>query len=73
MPFVRLTEVFRQAATSRIVRCAHQINQGQFPSSPRRGEMSDFYMVSVEEPEAIAQTVVDLVKQRLPGKFGLDP
>jgi exodeoxyribonuclease V alpha subunit len=73
VPVVRLTEVFRQAAASRIVRNAHQINQGMFPSLPAAGETSDFYMLQVEEPEAIAQTVVDLVKTRLPGKFGVDP
>ncbi|SOE70207.1 exodeoxyribonuclease V alpha subunit [Burkholderia sp. D7] len=73
VPVVRLTEVFRQAATSRIVRSAHQINQGLFPSLPEKGEESDFYFVSADEPEAIAQTVVDLVKTRLPRKFQLDP
>lgn len=73
VPVVRLTEVFRQAATSRIVRSAHQINQGLFPSLPEKGEESDFYFVRAEEPEAIAQTVVDLVKTRLPRKFQLDP
>jgi len=73
VPVIRLTEVFRQAATSRIVRSAHQINQGLFPTLPASGEASDFYMVPVEEPEAIAQTVVDLVKTRLPRKFRVDP
>ncbi|KJK17315.1 recombinase RecD [Burkholderiaceae bacterium 16] len=73
VPVVRLTEVFRQAATSRIVRSAHQINQGLFPSLPEKGEESDFYFVPADEPEAIAQTVVDLVKTRLPRKFHLDP
>ena len=73
MPFIRLTEVYRQAAASRIVRGAHQINQGMFPSLPAAGEASDFYMLSIEEPEAMAQTVVDLVKTRLPGRFGVDP
>jgi len=65
--------VFRQAATSHIVRSAHQINQGVFPSLPARGEVSDFYLVPAEEPETIAQTVVELVKTRLPKKFGVDP
>ncbi|WP_246530528.1 MULTISPECIES: SF1B family DNA helicase RecD2 [Paraburkholderia] len=73
VPVVRLTEVFRQAATSRIVRSAHQINQGLFPSLPEKGEESDFYFVPADEPEAIAQTIVDLVKIRLPRKFQLDP
>jgi len=70
---IRLTEVFRQAATSRIVRSAHQINQGVFPSLPNRGETSDFYLVAAEEPDVIAQTVVDLVQTRLPRKFNVDP
>jgi exodeoxyribonuclease V alpha subunit len=73
VPVIRLTEVFRQAATSRIVRSAHQVNQGMFPSLPAKGEVSDFYLVPAEEPEAIVQTVVELVKTRLPAKFGLDP
>jgi exodeoxyribonuclease V alpha subunit len=73
VPVIRLTEVFRQAATSRIVRSAHQINQGVFPSLPNRGEISDFYLVAAEEPDVIAQTVVDLVQTRLPRKFNVDP
>ena len=73
VPIIRLTEVFRQAATSRIVRAAHQINEGVFPSLPTSGDVSDFYMSFVEEPEAIAQSVVELVKTRLPARFGVDP
>ena len=72
VPVIRLTEVFRQAATSRIIRAAHQINLGVFPSLPAKGENSDFYMVAAEEPDEIAQTVVDLVKTRLPARFGID-
>jgi exodeoxyribonuclease V alpha subunit len=73
LPVVRLTEVFRQASTSRIVTGAHQINRGNMPTFPARGEASDFYLVEQEEPEAIAQTIVDLVQTRLPRKFGIDP
>jgi exodeoxyribonuclease V alpha subunit len=73
VPVVRLTEVFRQAASSRIVRSAHQINHGVFPSLPARGEDSDFYLVTAEGPDVIAQTVVDLVRTRLPRKFHVDP
>ena len=73
VPVIRLTEVFRQAASSRIVRSAHQINRGVFPSLPSKGEASDFYLVAAEEPEVIAQTVVDLVQTRLPRKFHVDP
>jgi exodeoxyribonuclease V alpha subunit len=73
VPVIRLTEVFRQAASSRIVRSAHQINQGVFPSLPVKGEASDFYLVAAEEADAIAQIVVDLVQTRLPRKFNVDP
>ncbi len=70
---IRLTEVFRQAATSFIIRGAHQINQGQFPTFPEKGEASDFYFVAVDEPEAIVQAVINLVNTRLPKRFGCDP
>ena len=73
VPVIRLMEVFRQAASSRIVRSAHQINQGLMPSLAEKGETSDFYFIEAEEPETIAQTVVDLVQTRLPTKFNLDP
>ena len=73
VPVVRLSEVFRQAASSRIITAAHQINRGHLPTLPARGEVSDFYMIEVEEPEDIARTIVDLVNTRLPDKFGIDP
>ena len=73
VPVIRLTEVFRQAASSNIVRAAHQINQGVYPRLAEKGEASDFYFIPADEPEAIAQTVVDLVQTRLPRKFGVDP
>ncbi len=59
-------------ASSRIVRAARQINEGAFPSLPVRREESDFYFIPAEEPEAIADTIVDLVKTRLPKKFAVD-
>src|SRR5215213_4964735 len=51
IPVARLTEVFRQAAESRIVVNAHRINTGQMPEPPQAGEASDFYMVEIAEPE----------------------
>ncbi len=72
IPVMRLTEIFRQAASSRIIRSAHEINLGQYPSLAKKGEDSDFYFLSQEEPETIVSTIVDLVKTRLPKKYGLD-
>jgi exodeoxyribonuclease V alpha subunit len=69
---VRLTEVFRQAAQSRIITSAHRINQGSIPdlSSPRTD--SDFYFVQADDPETAVLRVIELVKTRIPSRFGLD-
>lgn len=73
VPVVRLTEVFRQAAHSRIITNAHRINEGQMPEFAAKGGDSDFFFVDREEPERIADTLIDMVKNRMPGKFRLDP
>ena len=68
----RLTEVFRQAAESRIVVNAHRINRGEMPEWPRQGENSDFFFVEAKEPEEGAAKVVEIVRDRIPRRFGLD-
>ena len=73
VPVVRLTEVFRQVANSRIITNAHRINQGLLPELPAKDSERDFYFVEREEPKRIADTLLDLVKSRIPGKFQLDP
>jgi exodeoxyribonuclease V alpha subunit len=73
VPVARLTEVFRQAAGSRIITNAHRINQGLLPELPARDPDQDFYFVEREEPERIADTLLELVKRRIPNKFKLDP
>jgi exodeoxyribonuclease V alpha subunit len=70
---VRLTEVFRQAAQSRIIMSAHRINQGSIPDLSPPSTESDFYFVQADEPEAAVPRIVDLVKTRIPRRFGLDP
>ena len=70
---VRLTEVFRQAAHSRIITNAHRINEGQMPELAGQDPASDFHFVEREEPEKIASTLVEMVKRRIPDKFKLDP
>ena len=72
VPVVRLTEVFRQAARSRIVTSAHGINRGVIPDlSPPDGD-SDFYFVQAADPETAAVRIVDRVKTRIPRRFGFD-
>ena len=73
VPVVRLTEVFRQAARSRIVTGAHGINRGAIPDLSRPAGDSDFYFVPADDPETAAARIVELVKARIPKRFGLDP
>jgi exodeoxyribonuclease V alpha subunit len=73
VPVVRLTEVFRQAAQSKIVTSAHQINRGVIPDLSRPEGESDFYFVQADDPESAVPKIVDLVKTRIPQRFGLDP
>jgi exodeoxyribonuclease V alpha subunit len=73
VPVARLTEVFRQAAESRIIVNAHRINRGEMPEWPKRGEDSDFWFVDAKDPEDGAAKVVELVRGRIPRRFGLDP
>jgi exodeoxyribonuclease V alpha subunit len=72
VPTVRLTEIFRQAAASKIIVNAHRINQGQMPE---RSEMvqSDFYFIGADTPEAIHDKLLQVVTERIPKRFGLDP
>jgi exodeoxyribonuclease V alpha subunit len=73
IPVVRLTEVFRQAAQSRIITTAHRINHGLIPDLSPPGIDTDFYFVQAEDPEIAVQRIVELVKIRIPKRFGFDP
>ncbi|MFC1681061.1 ATP-dependent RecD-like DNA helicase, partial [Pseudomonadota bacterium] len=69
----RLTEIFRQAAQSQIVTNAHKINSGHMPNLEvsRNGD-SDFYFVEAHDPEEGVSKIVEIVKNRLPKRFGFD-
>jgi exodeoxyribonuclease V alpha subunit len=73
VPVVRLTEVFRQAARSRIITTAHRINQGLMPDLSSPGTDSDFYFVQADDPATAVTRIVALAKARIPKRFGLDP
>ncbi len=74
VPVVRLTEIFRQAASSRIIVNAHRINEGQMPlKADNPEELSDFYFIPAETPEEITEKLLQVVCQRIPKRFGLDP
>jgi hypothetical protein len=65
--------VFRQAAQSRIITNAHRINQGSMPDLSPPGTESDFYFVQADDPEMAVGRIIELVKKRIPTRFGLDP
>ena len=73
VPVVRLTEVFRQAAQSQIIVNAHRINQGVIPDLRKPEAESDFYFVEADDPETAVPRIIELVKTRIPRRFGLDP
>ncbi|MDD1629101.1 MAG: ATP-dependent RecD-like DNA helicase [Methylococcaceae bacterium] len=70
---VRLTEIFRQASTSKIITNAHRINQGQLPQSDSSLSLSDFYCLYAETPEEIFAKLMHVVLERIPQRFNLDP
>jgi exodeoxyribonuclease V alpha subunit len=72
VPTARLTQVFRQSAESLIIRNAHRIHDGQWPELDQSRE-SQFLFIPKDNAESIAQAVVRLAKEILPGEYGLDP
>jgi exodeoxyribonuclease V alpha subunit len=71
VPVTRLNQIFRQPPGSHIVTNAHRINQGKIPLF--QAESRDFFLFQAETPEEAARWVEDVVIQRIPQKFGLDP
>jgi exodeoxyribonuclease V alpha subunit len=70
----RLTEIFRQAAESQIVTNAHRVNAGYMPNlDATRGDKTDFYFVEAHDPEDGVSKIIEIVKNRLPKRFGFDP
>jgi exodeoxyribonuclease V alpha subunit len=72
VPCVRLTEIFRQAADSRIIISAHDINRGIVPDLKPHAT-SDFFFLEENDPAKIASTLVQLARERLPRKYHFDP
>ncbi len=71
-PVVRLTRIFRQAQTSRIVTNAHRMNEGRMPDISN-GKTSDFFFMENEDAEAAVPQIVKLVKEKLPGYYRVEP
>jgi exodeoxyribonuclease V alpha subunit len=67
----RLDVIFRQKDTSHIIVNAHRINHGDAPFMDNRSE--DFFFFGNEDPQGAASLVVDIVLNRLPARFGIEP
>jgi exodeoxyribonuclease V alpha subunit len=72
LPVTKLTEIFRQAAGSQIITNAHRINRGIFPQL-YNGQDSDFFFMECSENEEVFNTIIKLVSQRLPHRYGFNP
>lgn len=73
-PVVRLTQIFRQAARSMITTAAHEINQGRPPHlEPGPDQDHDFFFIDRANPERALETVVEVVAERVPERFEVDP
>ncbi len=73
-PVVRLTQIFRQAARSMITTAAHEINHGRPPHlEPGPEQDHDFFFIERGTPERALETVVEVVAERAPAKFAVDP
>ena len=69
VPTIRLTEIFRQAAQSAIVRNAHLVNRGEVPNL--RKNDNDFFFLYRRDPRGAVETIVDLCRRRLPERLGI--
>ena len=73
-PVVRLNQIFRQAARSMITTAAHEINGGRPPHlEPESGQDHDFFFIDRPAPERALDTVVEVVAERVPKRFDMDP
>lgn len=71
---VKLTEIFRQAASSQIVQNAHRINMGKTPTKPTASDdLADFYYMPCDNADALCQKLIAVVTERIPKRFGLHP
>lgn len=72
IPHVNLTTVFRQAAASRIVTSAHAIIRGQMPVFTN-SQGDDCFLLLREDPQECLDTIINLVSERLPARYGFNP
>ena len=72
IPTVRLSQIFRQAEGSLIVKNAHRIHDGEQPEGSTSPD-GEFFFIERKKPEDAAELILELVTKRIPARFGLDP
>ncbi len=73
VPVVELNEIFRQAQESSIIVNAHKINSGVIPTFQASSDkLDDFYFIQREDPEHALELIIEMVKDRIPKRFGFD-
>jgi exodeoxyribonuclease V alpha subunit len=70
---IKLTQIFRQAATSDIITNAHNINKGILPNLDSHKDETDFYFIEAEPGDDIINKIITITSDRIPKKFKLDP
>jgi len=69
VPVTGLRDIYRQEAGSNIIVNAHAVNRGQMPEALN----GDYFLLRTENGEEAAEKVISLVRDRLPGHYGLKP
>ena len=72
IPVIKLTEIFRQAQESMIVRNAHRINKGDFPELTGDTDRN-FFFIEEEDPEKVVELICSLIADRLPQHYDYHP
>jgi len=72
VPVITLKAIFRQAQSSRIIVNAHRIQRGFLPEMDANASLSDFYVIERDDPDKALETVLNLVTDRIPKRFGFD-
>ncbi|MEW6259660.1 MAG: ATP-dependent RecD-like DNA helicase [Thermodesulfobacteriota bacterium] len=73
VPVITLKAIFRQAQNSRIIVNAHRIQRGYLPETESDASLSDFYVIERDDPDKAVETILNLVTDRIPKRFGFDP
>ena len=71
-PVIRLTRIFRQAQSSRIIMNAHRINEGKLPDISN-GKDTDFFFMENDDAEAVVPQIVNLIQKKLPDYYHVPP